>query len=384
MEERPNLAEVEHEIDLRAAAVASFIKGLRAQHGRHLEELDALEWIVTHHSPATADLLASYRRILVRFLDDYANTLHGRLGADIESGVIAALNAGHRGLAARPTNAKMLAKEMASKTGHPVVGSTPSMATDSAVEATTDSQHLLSALAADHMFGASPALHRSEALFDELIAQWTRHERDEARALVDDAHARAAVARYLPQVTANDDTLTPDAVTPTAADPLGDDPVLDLSGHSLAGLLELFGGTVPSSTSSRDEWWHDAPEDDTENDDAPDETGPAPAAVAEHVEPTGSDAADAVDAVDAAETAGAVITLSEEQLDIAFADFWTGDLARQATARFTEAIGQQQAAQRTSRPSRRSEPRRRSNLVAGIVPVVGLTAAITLLMALVG
>lgn len=427
MNGRQHLSDLELDVNLRAAALASFSLELAAHRADLLAHFDDAGWSLARESHTVAAIIDTHRRVLERFLTQQADILRTRVAAEIESTVVVAI-AEAEALALAPdvlehlTNAASLDRRSASRAVHPSVlnvgveadqigtgNSEPdaNAATDAADGITTpdSAAPFLDGIDSNLLFGTSPSLARTEDLVESLLAEWARSEYEEAKALVDDAHARATVLQHLAaEQSAVAPTETPSESTPDQpAAPV--EPAEHENPHRPAAIgdiaaelsMLLAGGAAGdieqtlatlarlldthALESAPLTWGDDAGAADTPS---PFDAAPPEAAVVGVAHGLVDD--------DAASAAHDIGSRTDEQLELAFADFWTGDLARQALDAVLP-----EPPQRSDRRSARRQARRahlathdshrastRSTLVSGIVPIVGMTAVITLLMALVG
>lgn len=394
-----HLSGLELEIDLRATALGGFMAALSGQHADLLATLDDNGWMLARESRTVAEILQSHRRILERFLAEQAEILKTRVEAEIETDVVAAL-AEHEALALSPTALERVAsltttdRRLRSLSTHPSNTShdgTETAIADGTDGALADAQHPVddaalhsldgtptpAPLDPSMLFGTDPSLERGEVLINQLIDQWARHELDEAKALVDDAHARAAVLLHVAAIDSSEasthqlhETTPPEMADDIATllAPGGSD-----THDQLRRLATSLGEGGPLQLT--DDTWSDAIDatsTTTAPDDAASPTQPTPGAE-QHID---------------------VLTLDDEQLEVVFADFWQGDLARNALDTLLADSGNptvRHAAMWTSRRQRaaarrqgRRNARPDSTLVSGITPIIAITGLITILMALLG
>lgn len=425
MNGRQHLSDLELDVNLRAAALASFSQELAAHRADLLAHFDDAGWSLARESHTVAAIIDTHRRVLERFLTQQADILRTRVAAEIESTIVAAL-AEAEALAMAPdvlehlTNAASLDRRSVSRAVHPSVLNvgvdtdqigTGNSEPDAAAEpdaadgiTTSDSASpFLDGIDSSLLFGTSPSLARTEDLVESLLAEWARSEHEEAKALVDDAHARATVLQHLAAEQSATATETSSESAPDeSAAPV--EPAEHENPHRPAAIGDiaaelsslLAGGaagdieqTLAALARSLDThalasapltWGDDAGAADTPS---PFDAAPPEAAVV-------GVAHGLVD--DAASAAHDIGSRTDEQLELAFADFWTGDLARQALDAVLPEPPQRSDLRAARRQARRAHlaaqdshrASTRSTLVSGIVPIVGMTAVITLLMALVG
>lgn len=214
MEDRSSLTAAEQALDALVAGRAALLDNSAALNRKHLEALASSSWLVDRESPMLSELAELHRRVVERFLATHIEVLAATSSALVEALAVRVMADSEAVTQLRP--AELTDGDEGAGTSSARCGRTAASAdgdkTEKAEAMTitslvTGGPAFAAAMSGNEehdpdRYGSSARLlaANTERCVDHLLAEWLTAERDEARALVDDATAHAAMARHLATV----------------------------------------------------------------------------------------------------------------------------------------------------------------------------------------
>lgn len=234
MEDRSSLTAAEQALDALVAARAALLDRFATLNVQHLEAMASSSWLVDRESPMLSELADLHRRIVERFLAAHIEVFATTTSALVEALAVRVM---------ADTDAVTLRRPAEPTDGGEGAGTSSARIERSAASADGDKAEKAEAMTITSLVTGGPAFAaalsgseehdpdrygsparllaaNTERCIDHLLAEWLTAERDEARALVDDATAHAAMARHLAHVAHGVDGVH--GVPSTAADSTAD------------------------------------------------------------------------------------------------------------------------------------------------------------------
>ena len=206
----------EQAVETFAATREALLDSLAQLNRQHLDAMVSTSWLAERESPVLNDLADLHRRIVERFLTTHIEVFATTTSALVEAMAVRA--AADSEIAHDHEPCELLAGEAVAASivvsRHEHAGVRSADETQCAADAAPITAFVESGSSADiplartssHLTDryGSPARLLSlntERCIDHLLSEWLKSERDEARALIDDATAHAAMARHRAQVS---------------------------------------------------------------------------------------------------------------------------------------------------------------------------------------
>lgn len=254
MDEERSLTEVEQDIDLRAAALEAYTSHLAALQQQFLVDMREAAWILAREGDESSLVPEVHERVTQRFFSTQLEALNVRLAADLEVVVVQAL-AGDDIQAHAVQQRADGGRVSSSRMGHASRATLRAVLADGAATHPSNPPTRSVALASDPAFDRLVATARlgapadnaaagtyTERIVDALLVEWLTVEHEEARALIDDASARAAMAVHMARSTLAEQGVEPET-DPVLADGTTRTPaMMPAAGELRSHLTELLDG----------------------------------------------------------------------------------------------------------------------------------------------
>lgn len=250
MEVRSSLTAAEQALDALVAGRAALLDNFATLNLQHLEAMASSSWLVDRESPMLSELADLHRRVVERLLAAHIEVFATSTSALVEALAVRVMADSESAAQRRPAEPI---------DGGEGAGTASARIERTAVSADGDKTEQAEAMTITSLVTGGPAFAaamsgseehdpdrygsparllaaNTERCIDHLLAEWLTAERDEARALVDDATAHAAMVRHLTQVAHGVDGVH--GVPSMVADSPVDDAAHDIARRDAAALMD--------------------------------------------------------------------------------------------------------------------------------------------------